>query len=106
MQVDDTLDSSGTVVIPDGDPEAGCFGWGEEAVPAVFKPLQTTPQVTIKAEVDELDISDQDLDPNTVKVIQERVKAKLDKNKEYAYRTLNLTRRMLTEHLTSTRVSL
>ena len=39
MQVDDTLDSSGAVVIPDDDPEAGYSGWGEEAVSRVFKPL-------------------------------------------------------------------
>ena len=45
--------------------------------------------MTIKAEVDELDIIVQDLDSNTVKVIQERVKAKLDRNKEQVNRVLN-----------------
>ena len=39
IQVHDTLDGSGAVVVADGDPEAGYSGWGEEAVPAVFKPL-------------------------------------------------------------------
>ena len=39
MQVDDTLDSSGAVVIPDDDPEAGYSGWGGEDVSRVFKPL-------------------------------------------------------------------
>ena len=87
--MDDTFDGSGAVVIPDGDPEAGDSGLGDKAVPAVFKPLQTPSQVTINAEVNELDISDQDLDPNTVKVIKERVKAKLNKNKDHAHRALN-----------------
>ena len=36
MQVDDTLDSSGTVVTADDDPEAGYSGFGEEAICAVF----------------------------------------------------------------------
>ena len=46
--------------------------------------------MTVKTEVDELDINDlEDLDPETVRVIQERVKAKLDKNKEHACRALN-----------------
>ena len=73
LQVDDTLDISWAVVVP--DPEAGYPGWGEEDVPAVFKPLLAPPQVTVNSEVDELDIDDQDLDSNTVRVIQERVKA-------------------------------
>ena len=56
----------------------------------MFKPLVVPPQVTIKTEVDELDINDlEDLDPETVSVIHERVKTKLDKNKEHAHRALN-----------------
>ena len=46
--------------------------------------------MTINSEVDELDINDLDnLDPDTVGKIQERVKTKLDKNKEHARRALN-----------------
>ena len=66
MQVDDTLDSCGAVVIPDDDPEAGYSGWGEEAVSAVFKPLQSPPQIDIQTKDDELQLDDLDLDPNTV----------------------------------------
>ena len=66
MQVDDTLDSSGAVVIPDDDPEAGYSGWGEEAVSAVFIPLQSPPQIDIQTEHDELQLDDLDLDPNMV----------------------------------------
>ena len=43
LQVDDTLDVSGAVVVPDNSPEAGYSGWGQEAVFAVFKPLQSPP---------------------------------------------------------------
>ena len=49
QQVDETLDN----------PEASFTGWGEEDVPTVFKPLVVPPQVTIKAEADELDLNDQ-----------------------------------------------
>ena len=66
MQVDDTLDSSGAVVIPDDDPEAGYSSWGEEAVSAAFKPLQSLSQIDIHTEDDELQLDDLDLDPNTV----------------------------------------
>ena len=66
MQVDDTLDSSGAVVVPVDDPEAGYSGWGEEAVSAVFKPLQSPPQIDIQTKDDELQLDDLDLDPNTV----------------------------------------
>ena len=71
MQVFDTLDSSGTVVIPDDSPEAGYPGWGQEVVPAVFKPLQSPPKANIQAEEDELELNDLDLDPITVMAIQE-----------------------------------
>ena len=36
LQVDETLDSSGAVVVLDNSPEAGYSGWGQEAVSAVF----------------------------------------------------------------------
>ena len=54
----------------------------------VFKPLQSPPQVNIQAEPDELELDDLDFDPITVLAIQERTKAKLDKNKEHAHRAL------------------
>ena len=70
LQVDEFLDISGAVVILDGDPEAGYPSLAEEYVPAAFKPLVVPPQVTVKTEVDELDIDDlEDLDPETVRVI-------------------------------------
>ena len=56
MKVDGTFGGREAVVFLDSDLEAGYSGWGEEAVPAVFKPLQIPPQVAIKAEVNELDI--------------------------------------------------
>ena len=87
--MDETLDISGAVVIPDDNPEAGFTGWGEEDVPAVFKPLVVPPQVTIKTEVDELDLNDlEGLDPEMERVIQERVKAKLVKNRKHTHRAL------------------
>ena len=94
MQVDDTLDSCGAVVVSDECLEAGYSGWGEEAVSAVFKPLQSPPQIDIPTEDDELQLNDLELDPDTVLKIQERAKAKLDKN----------IRSMLAEHWYSPRV--
>ena len=81
LQVDDTLDSCGAVALPDDSPEAGYSSWGQEAVSAVFKPLQSPPQVDIKVDKDELELENLDLDPNTMAVIQERAQKKLDKNK-------------------------
>ena len=55
----------------------------------MFKPLVVPPQVTIKAEVDELDLNDlEGLDPDMVRVIPERVKAKLVKNRKHTCRAL------------------
>ena len=54
----------------------------------MFRPLQSPPQVEIDAEPDELELSDLDLDPAMVETIQERAKAKLDKNKQHAKRAL------------------
>ena len=69
MQVDDTFDSSGPVVVLDDDPEAGYSGWIEEAVPAVLKQLWSPPQIEIKIEDDELELNNLKFDPDTVKVI-------------------------------------
>ena len=50
----------------------------------------TPPQGTINSEVDELNINYLvDLDPDTVGKIQERVKTKLDKNKEHTCKAVN-----------------
>ena len=84
MQVDDTLDSSGAVIIPDDCPEAGYSIWVEKALSAVYKPLKSPPNIDIPIEDDELLLDDQELDPDTMLKIQERAKAKLDKNKERA----------------------
>ena len=42
LEVDDMLDSSGAVVIEENHPKAGFSGWGQEAVSALFRPLQST----------------------------------------------------------------
>ena len=51
------------VVIPDDCPKAGYSGWGEEAVPALFKPLQSLPWIDIQIENNDLELDDLDLDP-------------------------------------------
>ena len=47
MQVDDTLDGSGAVVIPDDCPKSRYSSWGEEVVSTGFKQLQSPPQIDI-----------------------------------------------------------
>ncbi len=74
--MDETLDICGAVVIPEGNPEAGFSGWGEEDVPAIFRPLLTSPKVPLEQEQDELDLSDIDgLDPQ----MKDREKAALNR---------------------------
>ena len=52
--------------------------------------MLTPSQGTTNSEIDELNINDlDDLDPDTVGKIQERVKTKLDKNKEHARKAVN-----------------
>ena len=47
MHVDDILDGSGVIVVPDDDPKVVYSGWGEEAaISAVFKPLQSPLRLT------------------------------------------------------------
>ena len=82
------MEISGAVVILDDDAEAGYSGSGEEAVSAVFKPLQSPPQINIQTEDKELQLDDLDLDPNTVLMIQERTITKIDKNKEHTHRAV------------------
>ena len=88
IKVDDTLDSSEAFFVLDDDPEAGYSGWGEEAVSAVFKPLQSPTQIDIKTEDDEPQHNDFDLNSDTVLMIKERAKAILDKNKEHTHRAV------------------
>ena len=89
QRVDETLEISGAVVVPDDNPEAGFIGWGEEDVPSVFKPLLVPPQVSIRQEHDELDLSDvEGLDPEMARVIQEKARAKAAKNRKHANRAL------------------
>ena len=45
--LDDTFEISWAVVVPDNDAEAKHSGWGEEDVPAVFKPLLVPPRVNL-----------------------------------------------------------
>ena len=54
----------------------------------MFKPFQSSPQIDKLTKDDEFQLDDLDLDPDTVKVIQERDKANLEKNKEHACRAL------------------
>ena len=56
----------------------------------MFKPLLVHPQVAIQFELNKLDINDiQGLNPKVERLIKEKVKDKLDKNKDHAYKELN-----------------
>ena len=89
QEVDDTLDGCGAVVVPRQHLSEGFTGWGQETVPALFKPLQCSPQINIREENPELFLDDLDhLDQATKDTIQERCKAKLDANKEHALKAL------------------
>ena len=54
MQMDDILESSGAVILSDDNPYARFAGWGEEAVSAIFKSLQSLPQIDIPIKSNEL----------------------------------------------------
>ena len=83
--VDETLDISGTAVVPEGNPEAGYTGWEEENVPAIVKPLLTLPQVPLRQEEDELNHTYiEGLDPQIVEWIQEKARAKAVLNRKHA----------------------
>ena len=89
QQVDETLDICGAVVIPEGNPEAGHTGWGDEDVPAIFKPLLHSPQVPLVQEVDELDLSDiVSLDPQIAEHIQQKARDKAVLNRKHAKKAL------------------
>ena len=90
--MDETLDISGAVVVPEGHPEAGVNpGWGEDDVPAIFRPLLSSPKVSLEQEADdELDLSDiEGLDQQVVAWIQQKARDKAVWNRKHAYQALN-----------------
>ena len=57
QQVYNTLDMSKAVIAPVGHSEIGSNpGWGEENIPAMFRPLLSSSKVTLEQEEDELDL--------------------------------------------------
>ena len=57
----------------------------------MFKPLLVPLQRNIQAKPDKLDLDGiQDLDPDVVRLLQERDKVYLDKNKDHAIRVINI----------------
>ena len=89
QHVDETLDISWAVVIPESNPEAGYTGSGEKDVPTIFKPLLAPPQVPLRHNEDSLDISDiEGLDPQIAELIQEKARAKAPKYRKHAHRAL------------------
>ena len=63
QKVDDTLDMSKAVVAPVGHPDAAPNpGWGEDDVPAIFRPLLISPEVTLEQEEEDLDLSPEVMD--------------------------------------------
>ena len=92
QKVDDTLDMSGAVVTLEGHPEAGPNpGWGEDDVPAIFRPLLSSPEVPLEQEEDdELDLSDiEGLDQQVFAHIQQKARDKAVRNRKHAYQALN-----------------
>ena len=88
--MDETQDISGAVVLPEGNPEAGNPGWGEEDVPAIFRPLLSSPRVPLVQEEDELDLSDiVILDPQIAKHIQQKARDKAVLNRKHAKMKIN-----------------
>ena len=90
--MDKTLDISGAVVIPEGHPEVGVNpSWGEDDVPAIFRPLLSSPKVTLDQEADdELDLSDiEGLDQQVVALIQQKARDKAVQNRKHARQALN-----------------
>ena len=90
--MDDMLDMCEAVVTPEDHPEAGPNpGWGEEDVPAIFRPLLSSPNMPLKRdETDELDLSGlEGLDPQVIEYIQDKAREKAALNREYAYEALN-----------------
>ena len=72
QKVDDTLDMSKAVVAPVCQPNVDPNpGWGEDDVPAIFRPLLISPEVTLEQEEEDLDLSEIDnLPPEVLDQIQ------------------------------------
>ena len=83
--MDDTLDMSKAVVAPVSHPDVGPNpGWGEENVPAMFRPLLISPEVTLVQEDEELDLSDIDnLPPEVIDRIQMKARERAALNREH-----------------------
>ena len=88
--MDDTLDMSKAVIAPVGHPEVGPNpGWGEENVPAMFRPLLFSPEVTLVQEDEELDLSDIDnLPPEVIDQIQMKARERAALNREHAEKAI------------------
>ena len=66
--VDDTLEIGGAVVVSDNDADIKHSSWGEEDVPAWFKPLLVPPWVNLQFDSDEINLSDMpDHDPKVIR---------------------------------------
>ena len=88
--MDDTLDMSKAVVAPVGHPDVGPNpGWGEENVPAMFRPLLIFPEVTLVQEDEELDLSDYDnLPPEVIDRIQMKARERAALNREHTEKAI------------------
>ena len=98
--MDDTLDISKAVVAPEGHHEVGPSpGWGEEDVPAIFRPLLSSPEVPLSEEEDKSDLSGiEGLPPQVIEHIQQKSREKAVLNREHAYRAIN-TKDVLLSHM-------
>ena len=66
-------------------------GWGEDDVPAIFRPLLSSPDVPLEQEENnELDLSDiEGLDQQVIEHIQQKARDKAVLNRQHAYKALN-----------------
>ena len=88
QHVDETFDICGAV--PEGDPESGETGWGEDDVPTIFRPLLHSPQVPLAQEEDDLDLSEIDgLDHQIAELIQKKAKDKAILNRKHTKAALH-----------------
>ena len=88
--MDDTLDMSKAVVAPVGHPDvAPNPGWGEDDVPAIFRPLLISPKVTLEQEDEDLDLSDIDnLPPEVNDLIQMKARERAALNRGHAEKAI------------------
>ena len=90
--LDDMLDICEAVVAPEDHPEVGSNpGWGEKDVPAIFRPLLSSPNMLLKHdETDELDLSGlEGLNLQVIEYIQDKAREKLALSRDYTYEALN-----------------